>query len=189
MNLVEIITSESLNLILENTGFNPLQKLIEGCCKESNFYKKARLLEFLEFIRLNEQIFTIKLIKNECFISGLSLTLNNIVEQFSKQKRFKIYKIFKEFTIEENKEELELEKMYFMLNLLSLNDLKILENINELEKIITSPEMQTEKPEIVNSITSLQSLGILFSIPAMDGANHYQITAFGQKFHNHIFLI
>lgn len=193
MNLKKIIISETSGLISEIIGISFIQKLVKILYEESNFYnyKEERFLEFIEYIKTNEQVFTIELIKNECFISGLSLTVNNVIEQYSKQKRFKIYRIFKEFVIEQNKEEFELEKMYFMLNLLSLNDLEFLDKIDEYEreheKITTSPEMQIEKPEVINSITSLQSLGILFSIPALNGTNIYQITNFGQKFRNYVF--
>jgi len=159
---------------------NGLPNIIPGY----NFFKtvfsnhqiiqKNRAKEFLEFIKTNEQYFVVELIHNECFISGLALTLKQVIEQYSEIKRQHIYNIFLGFTKAEDKEKFELEKLYFTLNLISLEDLETLKvlDLNTHVTVLTGQQ---------NKYTSLNSLGIFDTSPVW-GGNRYQLNNFGQKF-------
>jgi hypothetical protein len=123
--------------------------------------QKKRAEEFLKFIKENEQKFTVELINNECFVSGLALTLREIIKQYSEIKRVRIYSIFLGFVESEDKENFELEKMYHTLNLMSLEDLESLKNFKEIEITDNIEEGKDYKEYDISKISNLISLGLV----------------------------
>jgi hypothetical protein len=103
-------------------------------------------------------------------------------EQYSEIKRQHICNIFLGFTKIEDKESFELEKMYHVLNLLSIEDLKILQTIsNEI-----STNLQTEE-RLMSSVYSLNSVGLFSTVSGFDGAMGFNLTSFGKKFKEYVF--
>lgn len=177
--IIEGVKSEIENGLSNIIGYNFLQTVFSN----HQAIQKKRAEEFLEFMKKHEQKFTVELINNECFVSGLSLTLKEVIKQYSDLKRAKIYSIFLGFTDSKDKEDFELEKMCNILNLLSFDDLEVLKKIEE--EIFISYEDQ-EKPDFTSSLFYLNSLGF-FRSPTVWGGNKFILTDFGLKFQNYIF--
>lgn len=168
--IIEGLKAEIDNGLSNTIGYNFFKTVFAN----NQQIKKDRAKEFLEFMTENQQYFVSELINNECFVSGLSLTLQTVIEQYSEFKRLKIYNIFLGFATSKDKENFELEKMYHTLNLLSLEDLKELQKYDEK----TTP--------ILKNITSLISTGILYD-PNLWGNSNFYYTSFGKKFKQYVF--
>lgn len=173
--IIEGLKAEIDNGLSSIIGYNFLKTVFSS----HQAIQKKRAEEFLEFIKINEQHFVVELIHNECFISGLALTLKQVIEQYSEIKRQHIYNIFLGFTKEKDKETFELEKMYFALNLLSLEDLSLLSKIEQ--NVFVSADEE-------NQYTSLNAIG-MFNNPPVLGGNKYSLNYFGRKFKQFVFQL
>jgi|LakMenEpi03Aug12_release.lakeMendotaPanAssembly.Ray.scaffolds.fasta_scaffold247111_2 hypothetical protein len=159
--IINGIQAEIDNGLSNIVGYNFLKTVFSN----HQTIQKKRAEEFLEFIKENEQKFTVELINNECFVSGLALTLREIIQQYSEIKRVKIYSIFLGFVESEDKENFELEKMYHTLNLMSLEDLHILNNYSGLGVFrLTQDEVVQETKDGIKVLFSRENMKNLASI-------------------------
>jgi len=157
--IIEGVKAEIDNGLNNIIGYN----LFKTVFSKHQIIQKKRAEEFLEFMKTNEQYFVMELIHNECFVSGLALTLKQVIEQYSEIKRQYIYNIFLGFTKNENKEDFELEKIYFTLNLMSLRDLETFKIFKEIEITDNIEEGKHYKEYDISEISNLISLGLVSS--------------------------
>lgn len=162
--IIRGIEAEIDNGLSNIIGYNFLKSVFSN----HQIIQKKRAEEFLKFIKENEQKFTVELINNECFVSGLALTLREIIQQYAEIKRVKIYSIFLSFAESEDKESFELEKMYHTLNLMSLEDLGTLNNyyglaVFRLKQNEIVQETEDDVKVLFNreNIKNLATMGIL----------------------------
>jgi len=155
--IIEGVKSEIDNGLSNIFGYNFLKTVFSN----HQTIQKKRAEEFLEFMKKNEQKFTVDLIKNECFVSGLALTLREVIKEYSNIKRAKIYSIFLGFTDLEDKESFELEKMYNTLNLISVDDLEVLQAFSS--KKFKEGDSHFSQKNSVERYSGLISLGIIKS--------------------------
>jgi hypothetical protein len=174
--IIEGLKSEIDNGLSNIIGYNFLKNVFSN----HQLIQKKRAEEFLSFVEENQQYFISTLINNECFVSGLALTLKTSIEQYSKIKRLKIYNIFLGFTKEEDKESFELEKMYFTLNLMSLGDLEIFQNFEEINEVFVPYGRENDK------YSSLLAIGLIMNSSVRFDTIPYQTTSFGKKFKKYL---
>jgi hypothetical protein len=125
---------------------------------------KSRLIEVLKFIGENKTIIENDILKNNPHtISGLIILYENIVKQRFEWKRERIFGIFLGFLNQNDKENFELEKMYNILNLMSLTDLQTL-HLFETNGRINFHRGDVQGPldeKNINELLSLLALGII----------------------------
>ena len=90
--------------------------------------------KFIKDFKDNISFFKEELFQNEHFVSCLVLTYNEMIKQRHEWKRDRIFGIFWGFVSENDKEKFELEKMYHVLNLMSLEDFNNLKIMFDRDK-------------------------------------------------------
>lgn len=155
--IIQGLRNESDNWLSNTPGYTLVKTLLTSEAE----VRRKRVEELVAIIEENKQKFTVNLINNECFISGLTLTLQEIVQQYSDLKRTKIYSIFLGFTDSEDKENFELEKMYNTLNLASLNDLEILQTFSSRK--FKEKDSHFSQKNSVERYSGLIALGLIKS--------------------------
>ncbi len=122
---------------------------------------KFLFLEFMEFLEKNKNFLKEELFENEHFVSGLIITYSEIMKQRFEWKRQRIFGIFLDFINQEDKENFELERTFNVLNLISLEDLKIFMLILKKEEYINLRILVISNNSELMTCNYLTSLGII----------------------------
>lgn len=120
--------------------------------------REKRAEEFILFLQKN---INVSYFKNEQFIDGLGLTFEQYLKQRNEEKRKIIQNIFLGYIFSDDKINFELERMYNLLNQLSIHHFYILKKIQENKSVtITNSEWNAVESDY-DEIKYLQSLGLL----------------------------
>lgn len=92
--------------------------------------REQRALEWVEMVRDNPSIFTAEILNDIKFQDGFVYALEQYIREKNEKKRKVLRSIFLGFTQSEDQEKFELERMYHVLNILSLEDIKVLRGVD-----------------------------------------------------------
>ena len=159
--------------------------------------RHKRALEFVEMIRDRPEIFTETLLHSELFQDGFVDSLETYIREKNEEKRRLIKNIFLNFSISGNQENFFLQKYYFTISQLEIDDIKVLRDIS-VDKIKEFKEgnkntlyqvygnIEDKKENIYNLI----HLGILIDETGNRLGHHYQpfisLSGFGEDFIHYI---
>lgn len=142
--------------------FLPSWLLIQGFFGSLFDLQQEKVNEFIKYLKNNIDIFTKEVISTKDFQEGFVITFENYLKQRNEKKRKIIHNIFLEFAQSKDKINFELERMYDILNKISLFELHILKKFNNNKKITIDYEDRNNEELDYNDIKYLQSLGLLY---------------------------
>ncbi len=113
-------------------GANIVWAFVKGGKEAISSVAYARTEELLKFFEDNAStLFNKELLQDEHFVTGLGITYEKFVRQRLQEKR-KLYKqIFLNFAEQSNKEEFELERMYSVLESISIGAVRFISLLQE----------------------------------------------------------
>ncbi len=146
--------------------------------------RQQKVLEWVEMVRDNPSIFTKEILESRQFQDGFVYALERYIRERNESKRKIMKNIFLGFVGVNSEDNFELERMYHVLSILSIDDLLVLKNVD-----ITRDEFHQiyeETKEKNENIYNLISTGILISDYSSRigpiAAPFVKITKFGKEF-------
>lgn len=142
-------------------GLNLPWKLSKALFGAGMKIRQQKVLEWVEMVRDNPSIFTKEILESRQFQDGFVYALERYIRERNESKRKIMKNIFLGFVGINSEDNFELERMYHVLSILSIDDLLVLKNVD-----ITRDELHQiyeETKEKNENIYNLISTGILIS--------------------------
>lgn len=146
-------------LVAERPEFIPAWILAKGFFGFSFDIQQDKINEFVRYIKENPSIFTKEIVDTKDFREGFVITFESYIKQRNDEKRKIVQEIFLGFTRSTNKVDFELERMYDLLDKISISDFKILKALEEKQKVFDNNN-RTENYEY-ERIKYLEYLGLV----------------------------
>ncbi len=123
--------------------------------------REQRALEWVEMVRDNPSAFTDTILQDAAFQDGFVYALERYLREKNENKRTAMRSIFLGFAQSASQYRFELERMYHVLSILSLEDIKVLKDVDVAKTEFHQVYEQTmDKNE---NIYNLVNAGILMS--------------------------
>lgn len=156
-----MVTAGAIGILDQVLSSQPYVNLIWGFFKEGSsalhVVKKKKIEELLVFVTEHVHEFS-PLLEDEQFVDGLGITFDAYLKQRSEDKRRIMQSIFLGFSLDAERADFELERMFDVLSKLSAL------HIDLLKELSTKGEIEIQKNQYFNShydeIRYLESLGL-----------------------------
>jgi len=123
--------------------------------------REQRALEWVEMVRDNPSAFTDTILQDAAFQDGFVYALERYLREKNENKRTAMRSVFLGFAQSASQDRFELERMYHVLSILSLEDIKVLKDVDVAKTEFHQVYEQTmDKNE---NIYNLVNAGILMS--------------------------
>ena len=146
--------------------------------------REQRALEWVEMVRDNPSAFTKSILQDAKFQDGFVYALERYIREKNENKRIAMRAIFLGFAQSSNQDRFELERMYHVLSILSLEDMRALKDVDVTRADFHQVYEQTaDKNE---NVYNLVNAGILMSDYSSRigpiAAPFIKVTEFGKDF-------
>ena len=146
--------------------------------------REQRALERVEMVRDNPSAFTKSILQDAKFQDGFVYALERYIREKNENKRIAMRAIFLGFAQSSNQDRFELERMYHVLSILSLEDMRALKDVDVTRADFHQVYEQTaDKNE---NVYNLVNAGILMSDYSSRigpiAAPFIKVTEFGKDF-------
>lgn len=125
--------------------------------------RQERVLEFVEMIQKNPNIFIKEILNDKNFQDGFVYSLEKYIRERNKEKRRVLRNIFLGFTKSEYKKTYPLEKMIHTTTQLSESDIKVLKDVDVTKTNDKNYQIYGNNDRSLESIFNLINLGILLN--------------------------
>lgn len=125
------------SLVATRPEFIPYWVLVQGLFLSALDIQKEKTIEFAKFIKNNSGKFTKKIVNSNEFKDGFVYTFEQYLKQRNFKKRLLIQKIFLGYATSKDKQSFEFERMYDVINKLSVSQIEILKEKFSKGKRIT----------------------------------------------------
>ena len=146
--------------------------------------REQRALEWVEMVRDNPSAFTESILQDVKFQDGFVYALERYIREKSENKRAAMRAIFLGFAQPSNQDRFELERMYHVLSILSLQDMTVLKNVDATR--IDFHQVYEQTADKNENIYNLVNAGILISDYSSRigpiAAPFIKVTEFGKDF-------
>ncbi|MDF1496904.1 MAG: hypothetical protein P1P90_02490 [Patescibacteria group bacterium] len=146
--------------------------------------REQRTLEWVEMIRDNPSVFTDLVLKDVKFQDGFVYALERYIREMREDKRVNMRSVFLGFTKSTVEDSFELERIYHVIGILNVLDIRVLKDIDISKNDFQQVYEQT--PEYNENIYNLVNAGILMSdYTSRLGpikAPFVKVTEFGKQF-------
>ena len=146
--------------------------------------REQRALEWVEMVRDNPSAFTESILQDVKFQDGFVYALERYIRENSENKRAAMRAIFLGFAQPSNQDRFELERMYHVLSILSLQDMTVLKNVDATR--IDFHQVYEQTADKNENIYNLVNAGILISDYSSRigpiAAPFIKVTEFGKDF-------
>ncbi len=148
--------------------------------------RQQKALEWVEMVRDNLSDFTEEILKNEKFQDGFVFALEKYLQERSEEKRRVFRRIFLGYTKAEDQESFPLEKFLSVLNVLTLEEVRLLTQLRGKENKEEYFQPPIIYPETSEAIHHLIQNGILITDPNSRWGPievpFIRVTTFGRQF-------
>ena len=148
--------------------------------------RQERVLEFVEMIQKNPNIFIKEILNDKSFQDGFVYFLEKYIRERNKEKRRVLCNIFLGFTKSENKDVYPLEKMIHTTTQLSELDIEVLKDVDMTKTDYKNYQVYGNEDRNLESIFNLINLGILLNntVSRLGPVNapFVNISEFGRKY-------
>ena len=148
--------------------------------------RQERVLEFVEMIQKNPNIFIKEILNDKSFQDGFVYSLEKYIRERNKEKRRVLCNIFLGFTKSENKDVYPLEKMIHTTTQLSELDIEVLKDVDMTKTDYKNYQVYGNEDRNLESIFNLINLGILLNntVSRLGPVNapFVNISEFGRKY-------
>lgn len=148
--------------------------------------RQERVLEFVEMIQKNPNIFIEKILNNKNFQDGFVYLLEKYIRERNEEKRRVLRNVFLGFTKSGNKDIYPLEKMTHTTTQLSELDIEVLKDVDVTKTDYKNYQVYGNEDRNLESIFNLINLGILLNntVSRLGPVNapFVNISEFGRKY-------
>jgi len=150
-------------LVAQRPEFIPSWILVKGFYGALFDIQQEKINELVEFLKDNEGVFAKQIVETKEFKEIFVITFENYLKQRNKKKRKIIQNIFIDFskTINEGHNPFEIERMYDLLNKMSIIDIKILKDIEKKETVKVEYNNGEPLNDYYDTFRYLEYLGLL----------------------------
>ncbi|MDD3006248.1 MAG: hypothetical protein PHX30_01555 [Candidatus Pacebacteria bacterium] len=186
----QIILEDSIHAILSNIpGLNIAWGLSTALYGSALKLRQKKVLEWVEMVRDNPNIFVTDLLQNEFFQDGFAYSLEKYVVERNEEKRKYFRNIFLGFSSSNDMQNFPLEKFVHTLSQLGKVDVTVLGDVNIMQQDSEYQIYGNENHKLIY-IYNLINLGILSTSPTTRyGPIHapfVRVSAFGGEFIKYI---
>ena len=130
---LENVVIPTVERVLSSTypEWEPAWKMAKGFLGVIFELQQEKINEFVVFIRDNPEKFTKQILSTQQFKDVFVITLENYFKQRSERKRRIIQRIFLGFTSTADKENFEVEKMYWILSIMNFEEFALLKSYKD----------------------------------------------------------
>lgn len=151
--------------------------------------RQQKVLEWVEMVRDHPEIFTKRLLEQVEFQDGFVIAFEKYLTERSEEKRRYFRNIFLGYASSDEKQSFPLEKFIHTLSQLSVDDIKILSDV-DISRQDKNYQIYGNEDKQLDNIYNLISLGILMNDPSSRlgsvNAPFVWISDFGKEFVNYI---
>lgn len=183
------IIKDSVDAVVSSIpGLNVAWELSKALYGAGLKLRQQRAFEWVEMVRDNPSAFTEIVLKSDNFQDGFVYALECYIREKNENKRKYMRSIFLGFTQSEIQDSFEIERMYHVLSILSVDDLMVLKDVDVYRTDFHQIYEQTKDKN--ENIYNLVSVGILMSdYQSRIGpiaAPFVKVTEFGKKFSKYL---
>jgi len=151
------------SLVAQQPELTPHWILVKGFYGALFDIREERINELVKFFQKNKKVFIKEIVETEEFKEIFVITFENYLKQRNEKKRKIIQNIFLGFSkiINEGHNPFEIERMYDLLNKMSIIDIKTLKEIEKEETVEVKYENGEPLNDDYNTFRYLEYLGLL----------------------------